>query len=289
VSERVGALVVTYNRKDLLRECLTAVRNQSRAVDHIVVVDGASTDGTPEMLAEEFPEVELVRLAQNEGASGGFHEALRVGLERDMDWLWTMDDDTIPSPDALEQLLAGLARRDGLPEPVLLYSKVLWQDGRLHPMNQPCFDMRDPQRFLDGLERRLLPLRWATFPSMLLRPDAVRRNGLPNKRFFLWSDDIDFTGRILRHEPGYFVAESTAVHKTPTAHNPWEGGERFYYGVRNGIWTIRGEALEPKERVGHVLLVAEQSRRFLVHEQFRPRAIRTVLRGLRDGLLKRPA
>jgi rhamnopyranosyl-N-acetylglucosaminyl-diphospho-decaprenol beta-1,3/1,4-galactofuranosyltransferase len=289
VSERVGALVVTYNRKDLLRECLTAVRKQSRAVDHIVVVDGASTDGTPEMLAEEFPEVELVRLAQNEGASGGFHAALRVGLERNMDWLWTMDDDTIPSPDALEQLLAGLARRDGLPEPVLLYSKVLWQDGRLHPMNQPCFDMRDPQRFLDGLERRLLPLRWATFPSMLLRPDAVRRNGLPNKRFFLWSDDIDFTGRILRHEPGYFVAESIAVHKTVTAHNPWEGGERFYFAVRNGIWTIRGKALEPKERVGHVLLVAEQSRRFLVYERFRPRAIRTVLRGLRDGLLKRPA
>jgi rhamnopyranosyl-N-acetylglucosaminyl-diphospho-decaprenol beta-1,3/1,4-galactofuranosyltransferase len=288
MSERVAALVVTYNRKDLLRECLEAVRAQSHAVDHVVVVDGASTDGTPEMVAREFPEVELVRLAQNEGASGGFHEALRVGLERDMDWLWTMDDDTIPRPDALEQLLAGLARRDGLPEPVLLYSKVLWSDGSIHPMNQPSFDLRDPQRFMDGLERRLLPIRWATFPSMLLRPDAVRRNGLPNKRFFLWSDDIDFTGRILRHEPGYFVPESVALHMTATAHSPWEGGARFYYGVRNGIWTIRGKALEPKERVGHVLLVAEQSRRFLLHERFNPRAIGTVLRGLRDGLLKRP-
>jgi rhamnopyranosyl-N-acetylglucosaminyl-diphospho-decaprenol beta-1,3/1,4-galactofuranosyltransferase len=289
VSERICALVATYNRKELLRECLAAVRAQSRAVDHIVVVDGASRDGTPEMVAEEFPEVELVRLAHNQGGAGGFHEALRVGVERGMDWLWTMDDDTIPSPDALEELLAGYERRDGLPEPVLLNSKVLWRDGSLHPMNHPCYDVRDPQRFLDGLERRLVPVRWSTFPSMLLRPDAVRRHGLPNKRFFLHSDDLDFTGRILRHEPGYLVPESIAVHKTPTAHNPWDAGERFYYAVRNGVWVIRGDALDPKERIGHVLRVAEQSRLFLLHERFRPRAIRTMLRGLRDGLLKRPA
>ena len=68
------------------------------------------------------------------------------------------------------------------------------------------------------------------------------RHGLPHKEFFIWSDDIEFTARVLRHEPGYFVPDSVAVHKTETAHLPWEGGERFYYAVRNGVWMALGDA-----------------------------------------------
>jgi GT2 family glycosyltransferase len=286
MSERVGALVVTYNRRDLLRESLQAVLGQTRAPDHVMVVDNASTDGTPEMVEREFPQVEVVRLASNEGAAGGFHEALARGVEGGFEWLWTLDDDTIPNADALERLLRAPERLDGMPEPVMLYSRVLWTDGSVHPMNLPNIDGRDPQRYIDGLARNLPPLRWGTFPSLLVRADAVRRHGPPRKAFFLWSDDIDFTARILREEPGYFVPDSVAVHKTKTAHHPYQGGDRFYYAVRNGIWVMRGNALDPMELIGHTMLMTGQVIRFLSHEKFRPRAFGVVLRGLRDGLLK---
>lgn len=52
MSEKVCAVIVTYNRKELLRECLKAVLGQTRPPDHILVVDNASTDGTLEMLRE---------------------------------------------------------------------------------------------------------------------------------------------------------------------------------------------------------------------------------------------
>jgi rhamnopyranosyl-N-acetylglucosaminyl-diphospho-decaprenol beta-1,3/1,4-galactofuranosyltransferase len=170
---------------------------------------------------------------------------------------------------------------------VLLYSRILWTDGKLHPMNLPNFDARVAQDFIDGIRRGLPPLRWATFPSLLVRTDAVRRNGLPRKAFFLWSDDIDFTARILRKEPGYFVPESVAIHKTATAHHPYQGGPRFYYAVRNGIWVMRGKALDPLELVGHAILIAGQVVRFLTYEKFKPSALVVVLRGVRDGLLRR--
>ena len=287
--ERIGALVVTHNRQELLRESLAAVLGQTRAPDQVIVVDNASTDGTAAMVEREFPAVDLVRLEVNGGGAGGFHEAVRVGVERGYDWLWALDDDTIPRPDALERLLAARGRADGMGEPVMLASRVLWTDGNVHPMNLPNIDARDPQRFIDGLTAGLPPLRWATFVSVLFSTAAVRRHRLPRKDFFLWSDDIDFTARILRRERGYFVPDSVAVHKTKTAHHPYQGGDRFYYAVRNSLWVMRGDALDPFELIGHTMLLVGQSFRYLSHERFRPRAFAVVLRGLRDGVLKRAA
>src|SRR4051812_7826339 len=101
----ICAVVVTHDRRDVLRECLGALARQTLAPDAVHVVDNASTDGTAPMLAEEFPAVTVRRLETNEGGAGGFHEGIRDALERGFDWLWLMDDDTVPAPDALERLL----------------------------------------------------------------------------------------------------------------------------------------------------------------------------------------
>ena len=289
MSETVGTVVVTHNRRELLRECLQAVLAQTRAPDHVLVLDNASDDGTRELLAEEFAgRVEVLRLPENEGSSGGFHEGIAAEAARGFDWLWVMDDDTIPAEDALQLLLDARKRLDGLPEPSILASKVVWTDGRIHPMNPPApHPLAGMDLYVDALQRGLMPIRSTTFPSALVKREAVERHGPPRKGFWIWSDDIDFFGRILRDEIGYFVPESVAVHKTKTAHTPWQGKERFYYAVRNGTFVLRGDSLKPKEKVGWFLLVSEQIRLFLLLERFRPWAIRVVLRGLRDGLVKK--
>ncbi len=281
----VCAVVVTHNRCALLRECLGAVLGQTRRPEHVLVVDNASTDGTGELLAG-YDGVEVLRLAENEGSSGGFHAGMAAAAAREFEWLWVMDDDTIPAPDALEVLLDTPARLDGLPAPALLASKVVWTDGRVHPMNPPAPHPRDIDLFLAALERGVLPIRSNTFPSLLVRADAVRRHGPPRKGFWIWADDIDFTQRILRDEVGYVVPTSVAVHKTRTPHAPWEGGRRFYYAVRNGLFILRGDTLRPQEKVGWTYLVGFQIAKFLAAERFRPSAFLVVLRGLRDGVLK---
>ena len=285
MSDRVCAVVVTYNRKELLRECLDAVLGQTRRPDHVLVVDNASTDGTTELL-EGYPDAEVLRLAQNEGSSGGFHAGMNEAASRDFTWLWVMDDDTIPHADALEILLDTPARLEGLPAPSLLASKVVWTDGNVHPMNPPAPHALDIDLFLAAVDRGVVPIRANTFPSLLVRTDAVRRHGAPRKGFWIWADDMDFTQRILRDEVGYVVPTSVALHKTKTAHAPWHGGDRFYYAVRNGLFILRGDTLRPNEKVGWAYLVMIQIARFMKVERFRPSAFRTVLRGLRDGVVK---
>src|SRR3954447_9091811 len=124
-SERVCAIVVTYNRVELLRECLTALERQSRPVDRILVIDNDSGDGTPDIVRTEHPVAELVELGENRGGAGGFHEGTRRAYDEGFDWLWLMDDDTIPTETALAELLAAPVKLDGLARPLVLASKVI--------------------------------------------------------------------------------------------------------------------------------------------------------------------
>src|SRR5436305_13406805 len=178
MSEKVCAVVVTHNRKALLRQSLAALGSQTVPPDRILVIDNASADGTSGMVSGAFPHAELVRLERNVGGAGGFHEGMRRAHETGADWIWLMDDDTIAAEDALEALLAA-AEPNGLPRPLLLASKAVWTDGRLHPMNAPGTDRRSFDRLVRAAARKLVPLRSATFVSLLVSRDAIDRHGLP--------------------------------------------------------------------------------------------------------------
>ena len=112
-TESVCAVVVTHNRRDLLRRCLAALAEQQRPVDEVLVVDTASTDDTSAMVRTEHPGVQLLRLEENVGGAGGFHRGLAWAHARGHDWLWLMDDDTFTLPDTLATLLEGGARAPG--------------------------------------------------------------------------------------------------------------------------------------------------------------------------------
>jgi len=107
--EKIAAVVVTYNRKELLKECLDALLAQTYPVDSIILIDNASIDGTPEFLKEQGylknPKIDYVRLPENTGGAGGFHEGVKRGYKKGYDWLWLMDDDAIAQKNTLEELM----------------------------------------------------------------------------------------------------------------------------------------------------------------------------------------
>ena len=287
---QVCAVVVTYNRVALLRVCLRALYAQSRRPDRVLVVDNASTDGTPEIVREEFGWAELLVLESNQGGAGGFHEGLKAAHAGGAGWAWLMDDDTIPTPDALAELLAApAALGDEHPTPLLLASEVRWTDGRLHPMNEPAFK-RDLEEVVDAVDGGLLPLRTATFVSLLVHREAVDRFGLPLKHYFIWSDDIEYTARVSRREPrSFFVPGSVVEHRTKTPHTAVSGmGERFYFHVRNSLYMLRSEAWSVGEKASRVWYLAWTIREYVQLNRFARGAVATVLRGLRDGLKPAP-
>ena len=279
----VCATVVTRDRWALLQECLGALEAQTRRPDEILLIDNASTDGTPERVAERFPSVLIKSLPDNRGGAGGFHAGLAWGHERGHGWLWCLDDDTIADPDALEQLLAGAARAPAAP--LVLASRVEWIDGSSHPMNRPMLRWRWSGEFGRAAARGLLLIRNASFVSTMFARECVERFGLPQAHFFLWTEDIEYTTRILRDEHGYLVPESRVEHRTKTTETALDDTTgRFYFHVRNYLLLLRGSGLRGVERLSSVRFYVTTLASYLRRNRFRPAAAAVVARGVRDGL-----
>lgn len=208
---RVAAVVVTHNRLALLKQCVDALSVQTHPPECVIVVDNASDDGTREWL-DARKGVEPVHQG-NLGGAGGFWRGIKEAMKSGTDWVWIMDDDTIPAPDCLERLVAAAGRA---PENTgLLCSKVLWSDGSLHRMNCPRL-RPDYWEMMKVREKNLLPVSECSFVSAMFPVRAVRAVGLPLKEMFVWSDDVEYTRRVTAEFPGYQVMDSVAEHRTKT-------------------------------------------------------------------------
>ena len=216
-TQRIAAVVVTYNRLPLLRRCLAALAAcraacPGAALD-IWVVDNASTDGTAAALAAwQDPGLHYRNTGRNLGGAGGFAWGLRAAAAETYDFYWIMDDDTLPEPGALAALLAahaGLGGRYGW-----LSSRALTPQGGDQPMNR---QRRTPYRDIAGYGEALVPSVMASFVSLFVPGDVVQEYGVPIAEFFIWSDDWEYTRRISRALPCYTVPASRVVHAMQNA------------------------------------------------------------------------
>lgn len=213
---KIIAVILTYNRKDLLSQCLEAVSRQSRPCDEIIVVDNASTDDTEQMLRHlSLRNLTVHRLSENIGASGGFNAGFRLAYQSGADQVWMMDDDVIPADDALEQLLKADELLTGKAiEPAFLLSTAYTEHGLV--TNAPSIDQRPNRIAYENwpltLEHGIAPVRRATFVSILVPRRTLATYGLPIASMFIWGEDTEYTLRITEHAPGFVVGNSKVVH-----------------------------------------------------------------------------
>ncbi|MFL6179991.1 MAG: glycosyltransferase [Actinomycetes bacterium] len=287
---KVAAVVVAYNRRDLLREALAAILDQTRPPDVIHVVDNASTDDTSEMVSRDFPQVALHSLPTNTGGAGGFAAGIAFALADEADLIWLMDDDTVPGRKALAGLVAAYREYPGSP-PSAVASRVLWVDGRDHPMNTPRVRPGvSRQELSDAATIGCVPVRSASFVSLLVDADAVRAVGLPEAEFFLWNDDFEFSTRLLRDRVGLYCPTSKVEHRTKTfGATDRDPGDRFYFEVRNKVWTFtRSTGLRPREKALYAGSTIRRWVRTFAASDDRGVLVTGLRRGLVDGVRRPP-
>jgi dTDP-4-dehydrorhamnose reductase len=213
---RVIAVVLTYNRKELLKRCLEAIQLQTRPCDDVIVINNASTDGTLEMLESgEHEGLHVYTLKKNVGAAGGFNAGFRMGYENGADHVWMMDDDVIPQPTALEELLEADAflEKKGRKRAYLL-STAYTEEGQI--TNTPQLNyMRNQAGYPDWpaeLQHGLAAVGSGSFVSILVPRRVLDEYGLPISSMFIWGEDAEYTLRITRDAPGYLVGSSKVAH-----------------------------------------------------------------------------
>lgn len=237
---KVFAVVVTYNRKQLLEECIKSLENQSRHVDNIVIINNNSSDGTTEFLsALNRKELLVFNLDENIGGAAGFSLGVKKAYNSGADYIWIMDDDTIPDTGALEALLE---KKDVLENKFgFLCSNVRWKDGSA--TNIPKVSSRWSSKSMNNL----IQVDTATFVSVFVSRSVVKKVGIPTAKLFIWGDDTEYTTRISVNYPSYFVIDSTVLHKSQnnlTTTNIINDDNidrisRYFYMYRNLVYIAR--------------------------------------------------
>src|SRR5690554_784805 len=286
---RVVAVVVAYNRRDLLIEALTALAAQTLPLHAVVVVDNASEDGSGAAVREVAPNADLVTLSRNTGGAGGFAAGMARALEaHDPTWLWLMDDDTIPTESAAAELVAAAEAQPGV---TIAGSRVVWTDGQDHPMNTPRekpFVSKDERAA--AAAQGCLAVRSSSFVSMLVSAEAVREHGLPVAEYFIWNDDFEFSTRLLRRSRGLFVPASVVVHKTKKlGATDLDPGERFFFEVRNKVWLfLFSKSLSFGEKLVYGASSVRRWGKTIRGSHQRSVLWRQLRRGLAAGIRRRP-
>ena len=207
----VAAVVVTFNRLELLQRLVTRLRSLD-AVDAILVVDNASTDGTGEWLAElaEHERCVLFRtLPINIGGAGGFQTGLQWAHDLGAELAWLMDDDGLPTPECLDTLLEYRGEFDFWGPSVLTEQRP----------DELCFPIRLPgtatvARTLAQLEAvstdQIVPDVVIPFNGVLVTRELVDRIGSVRAEFFIWGDDVEYLWRA--RDAGARVATVVDAH-----------------------------------------------------------------------------
>ncbi len=289
----VAAVVVTYNRKTLLSECIQALLHQQlpEAVSlDLLVVDNASTDGTDDMvkpMARQNDRIHYLPLTKNLGGAGGFHYGMKWAAEQGYDYIWIMDDDTIPEEEALANLLKGASLADDFG---YVSSTVLWTDGSFCKMNrqhelEPATDWQKQWKEDAGL----IPVDQATFVSLLFPAEVVRQMGLPIKEYFIWGDDKEYTLRLAAKYPCYRVKDSMVVHKmaqntgSNITYDEVNRISRYYYAYRNDLATAKSRGA--KDVVIYFAAFVLNMFRVLLHSRDgKKERISIMFKGMRAGL-----
>lgn len=184
---KVYLLIVTFNRKMLLLECLQALLVQTIQPSKILIVDNASTDGTIETLQQngwlEQPNIQLIALKENTGGAGGFSAGMQYAFEQGADYVWMMDDDAIPHPIALEEIM-----RYATPEHIygslaVNGDNTAWATTLLAKNKTVHLKNQVPEL----AEAHSLP-----FLGFLTSKEIYQNIGLPDASYFIAADDVEY-------------------------------------------------------------------------------------------------
>jgi hypothetical protein len=270
----LAVIIVSWNVRDLLRGCLRSLLSDLRGLEdpgglgsYVVVVDSASSDGTPDMVRAEFPQVELIASADNIGYVKGNNLALKkVGsgewgvriphspfLIPHSSFAWLLNPDTIIHLGATQALLDFMTShpRCGLCGPKLLNADGSLQHGafELPGLTQLALETQPPLwRFRNGrLDGRYTPEQFNGPPfqvghplgaAMFARVEAIQQIGLLDEGFEMYSEEVDWAARM--HQAGWgvwcvpqavvthFGGASSAQASERAERLKWQSRQRYY-------------------------------------------------------------
>ena len=259
-----------------------------RSSKSVVVVDNGSTDGGPDAVAAEFPEVTLIRLGENRGFAGGVNTGMEAALESGADAVLLLNNDAVVDAGFLEPLVEAVEPGVGA-----ACAQILDADGSRIWYAGAAYDpRRGHQGRHTGYGQPPLPPNLAPYETdracggaMLVPRSALELVGPIDETLFAYAEDVDWSLRA--HDAGLrivVVPASVVRHRVSASTGGASSPDSLYYALRNGLTVA--ERAAPLGTLGTLRRRAEAAAAFAVQALRSPargRALHAVVDGLRDA------
>ena len=250
----IAAVIVTFNRKNLLAENIEMLLCQTRRIDKIFIVDNCSTDGTYEYLEkrgwignERFV---YIKTKANIGGAGGFYTGVKAAFEANADWILLMDDDGRAADDKTFEILLSSAEalyNEGKGDKKLFLNSLVQQGELLSFKIDNAYTV---DQALAMSKNGIIEGAANPFNGTLISRELVEEIHYPNKEFFIKGDEVDYKQRS--RDVGAYIAtvtDSRYIHPRPETHerkvlgknvpvfveSPW----KEYYAARNFTYMYK--------------------------------------------------
>ncbi len=280
---KLVAVVLNWNRGED-----TVAALASLAGIETICVDNGSTDGSPEEIAQAFPQIELIQNESNLGFAGGNNVGIRRALERGADWVLLLNNDAVAGDGLAAALERAAASR---PDAGLLACKVLFEDGATvmyaGASFRPLLGYSGRRAGFGGPDRfhQQRDVDRADGAAMAISRVALERAGLLDETLFLYVEDVDLSLRV--RAAGFavvFVPDAVVRHKGSASTGGSASTTNMYYSTRNTIAVVeRHQPLPPGLRALRRGVVVSTHLAQAATHPARGAAVRAVLEGWRDA------
>ena len=247
-------VVLSWNGVDDAVACLRSLAEVRWPRREVILVDNGSTDGTADTVRREFPEVDVIVNPTNLGFSEGNNVGIERALERDSDWVFILNNDTVLAPDVLEQLIGAAEAHPGagILSPLIFFWEppdLVWFGGaHFDPTRGHSGRMEHYRRRLPTGFGGVRPIDRAAGAAMLVSRQAIERVGAFDPDLFFLHEDVDLSLRA--RAAGFdvlLVPEARVWHRVAASQ---DGHERTpltsYYGLRNNLLVCERHAPLPR-------------------------------------------
>lgn len=235
---KYAVVIVTYNRLNLLKECIDCVLRQTITVDKIIIMNNASTDGTQEFLGQYQNQKKfcVVNEKDNYGGAYGFSRGIQIASQYFWDWVIIIDDDAMLEDGYIEKIENEMSKN----EECLAYSGSVYCNGIISQ------EHRSRNRFkrlfkpipvsVDEYKKRYFEYDLASFCGLMINRKLIEEIGFPEKDFFIRNDDYEYSLRIRKKSVILNINEARINHKTSIVAQQKDLSWKLFYNIRNAIY-----------------------------------------------------
>jgi len=199
MTDTVFGVLVTHRRPDELTKSLDALTTQSRALDHLIVVDNDDDERVRDLVAGQPVATTYLGSRRNLGGAGGFALGMLHALALGADWIWLADDDGRPQDRTVLATLLDCAGRHALAEVSPMVCNLDDPDQLAFPLRRGLvWRRRASELRTEGAGQDLLPGIASLFNGALFRAATVEAVGVPDLRLFVRGDEVELHRRLVR-------------------------------------------------------------------------------------------